>query len=417
MSRDRLFVAALVVPMTMPPIRNGGVLVRNGLVHAVGRACALARSRCHLEEIDLGRSVVLPGLVNPHVHLELSHCSASASRGLDFTDWILALGKQLDRDKPDFADRIARATAAGAMESLRVGVTCVGDISQHVGITRPVLRDGPLRVASFGEALGLARLLPRCAEQRVRALDLSDESAFLRCGLSPHAPYTVDEPRLRECVRDARQARRPLAIHLAETTDEADFTRRLDGAFRRLWERLGSWQDDVPCPGVSPIELAERAGLLSAGALLAHVNHVSDDELELLSRRPSSVVYCPRTHAYFGHPPHRWREMPRLGINVAIGTDSRASNPDLDLMAELRLVRQLAPDLPAAELLRLVTTNAARAIGLSSRVGVLSPTCHADFAVFPCEAQQPLESLLHEPLPCRSTWIAGRRIHVATNER
>jgi cytosine/adenosine deaminase-related metal-dependent hydrolase len=413
MSRDRLFVSAVVVPMTTPPIRNAGVLVRDGVILAVGRANDLARSRRHVDEIDLGKSILLPGLVNPHVHLELSHCQAEPSRGLLFTDWILALGRQLERDKPDFADRIARATVAGAMESLRSGVTCVGDISQHVSITRPVLRDGPLRVVSLGEALGLARLRPRFEQQRVRALDLSDESTFLRCGLSPHAPYTVDEPGLRECVHDAVEARRPIAIHLAETADEADFTSRLDGTFRLLWERIGSWQDDVPCPGVSPIELAERTGLLRAGALLAHVNHVDDAELDLLARRPSSVVYCPRTHAYFGHPPHRWREMLSRGINVALGTDSRASNPDLDLMQELRLVCRLAPDLSATELLKLVTTNAARAIGESSRVGALSAGLHADFSVFPHAGHEPLETLLRDPLPCLETWIAARRVFTA----
>lgn len=410
MSRDRLFVASLVVPITTPPVRCGGVLVRDGVIRAVGRAATLARRRRHLEEIDLGDSVLLPGLVNPHVHLELSHCDANRSKGLSFVDWILALGRQLDRDSPDFTDRIARATAAGAMECLRSGVTCVGDISQQVAVTRAVLRDGPLRVVSFGEALGLAKLRDRFEQQRARALDLSDESAFLRCGLSPHAPYTVDEQGLRDCVRDAHDARRPLAIHLAETSDEADFTFHLGGAFRELWERIGSWRDDVPCPGVGPIELAERTGLLSAGSLLAHVNHVNDAELEWLSRRPSSVVYCPRTHAYFGHPPHRWQEMLARGINVALGTDSRASTPDLDLIREVRQARLLAPDLPAVELLKLVTIRAAHAIGQCSRVGSLTPGLCADFAVFPREGTMPMDALLREPLACRSTWIAGRRV-------
>lgn len=410
MSRDRLFVASLVVPIAAPPIRCGGVLVRDGVIRGVGRAADLARHRRHLDEVDLGKSILLPGLVNSHVHLELSHCNAEASRGLPLVEWIPALGQQLQRDKPDFADRTARATAAGAMESLRCGVTCVGDISQQVTVTRPVLRDGPLRVVSFGEALGLARLRPRFEEQRARALDLSDESPFLRCGISPHAPYTVDEPGMRQCVCDAIDARRPIAVHLSETREESEFTRQLAGPFRSLWERIGSWTDDVPCPGVTPIELAERSGLLSAGALLAHVNHVADAELELLSQRPSSVVYCPRTHAYFGHPPHRWREMLDRGITVAIGTDSRASNPDLDLLQEVRVVGRLAPDLPPLALLRLVTVNAARALAQPARCGALTPGREADFAVFPLEGSDPLNTLLREPLECRSTWVDGRSV-------
>src|SRR6185295_5433024 len=98
------------------------------------------------------------------------------------------------------------------------------------------------------------------------------------------------------------------------------------------------------------------------------VNYCDDAELDLLAAGKASVVYCPRTHAYFSHPPHRWREMLARGINVAIGTDSCASSPDLNLLDDLRLVRKIAPDFPAESLWALATRNPARAVQLDAHI-------------------------------------------------
>lgn len=403
---DTIFVASLIVPIAHPPIRSGGVLVRNGRIIAVDSAARLARARPHARQIDLGRSILLPGLINAHTHLELTGIQRPADRPTSFTDWISALGQSLNRTAPDFADRIATATRAGAAQSVAHGVTTVGDISQQVHLTRPILRDGPLNVVSFGEALGLARIRHRFEEGLRRALDLSDESESLRCGLSPHAPYTVDEPGLRECVAAATLARRPLCIHLAETRDETEFTQSHAGAFRKLWDRLGTWSDDVPLPRCTPIELVARTGLMSAGALLAHTNYCTDPELDRLAQTPVSVVFCPRTHDYFSHPPHRWQEMLARGINVCVGTDSVASTPDLDPLEDLRLLARHADAITADSLLELVTTRAARALHLSDR-GALTPGARADFAVYPSTSSDPLGALLQEQIRCTSTWVAG----------
>jgi cytosine/adenosine deaminase-related metal-dependent hydrolase len=130
----------------------------------------------------------------------------------------------------------------------------------------------------------------------------------------------------------------PLATHLSEAQEEKTFLESHSGMFRDLWERIGSWEDDVPTFKGSPIAMAQAIGMLDFPTLLAHVNYCDDHELELLTRGRASVVYCPRTHRYFGHPPHRWREMLARGINVAVGSDSCASSPDLNLVDDLRLL-------------------------------------------------------------------------------
>ena len=118
--------------------------------------------------------------------------------------------------------------------------------------------------------------------------------------------------------------------------------------------------------------MAELGYLAYPKTLLAHVNYCEDDELQLLANGRASVVYCPRTHAYFGHPPHRWREMLAMGINVAVGTDSRGSSPNLNLVDDLRLLHRLAPEVSPERIWEMGTTHSATAIGCAESCGTLA---------------------------------------------
>src|SRR5262249_13363073 len=95
------------------------------------------------------------------------------------------------------------------------------------------------------------------------------------------------------------------------------------------------------------------------------------------------LVYCPRTHAAFGHPRHSFREFLRCGIRVALGTDSLASNPDLNLLAEARYVYERYPDVPGETLLRMATLSGAGVLGWADETGSLTPGKSADLVVLP----------------------------------
>ena len=181
------------------------------------------------------------------------------------------------------------------------------------------------------------------------------------------------------------------------------FLKDHSGSFRDLWNKLGLWAGPVETFPGSPIAFAKSIGLLDHPTLLAHVNYCNDTELDLLAAGKASVVYCPRTHAYFGHPPHRFGEMLARGINVAVGTDSCASSPDLNLVDDLRLLRKIAPDLPAEQIWPLATTRAAKALGQQSQLGSLTPGKAGDVIAFEIDSENPLEQILRERgLPVRS---------------
>ena len=406
----KLLTAAWVAPMSDAAIRDGGVVVENGRVLAVGDATTLAALHPDAERIDFGAAVILPGLVNPHTHLELSGCEAGDSPGGTFGQWILSLPRRIGVHSGKTNEQLLiPATARGIEQCLHFGVTTIGDISQQMHLTRPVLRDARIRCVSYGEVIGLAKNRTRYQTLLPRATDRSLQTDRLRIGLTPHAPYTVDLPGYRECIELARANDLPLATHLAETTAEQEFLEHHQGEFRQVWELIGHWQDGVETFRGSPIRFAESIGLLDyERALLAHVNYCDEDELSILSRGRASVVYCPRTHRYFGHPPHRWREMLAAGINVAVGTDSCASSPDLNLVDDLRLLHEIAPEFPIDQLWRMATVNAAQAIGMES--GRLEPGQPADMALFDVSTNEPLAEILESDRRPREVWIAGERI-------
>jgi cytosine/adenosine deaminase-related metal-dependent hydrolase len=180
--------------------------------------------------------------------------------------------------------------------------------------------------------------------------------------------------------------------------------------FRDLWQLLGWWDDAVETHPGPPIRFAKDAGLLDAPSVLAHVNYCDDAELGLLAGGRASVVYCPRTHQYFGHPPHRWRDMLAAGVNVAAGTDSCASSPNLDLVEDLRLLRQIAPDVPAAVLWEMATIRGARALLWDDEIGSISVGKRADFAAFAAGGDDPLEAILRNEQRPESVWIDGEKV-------
>jgi cytosine/adenosine deaminase-related metal-dependent hydrolase len=407
----KLLIAKWMAPMDRPVLCDAGVVISDGEIIAVGSARVLRSDYPAAIVEDLGQVILLPGLVNAHVHLELSALTPG-ERPTSFVEWIKRL---LPRNPPD-ADAVRafveRGVAIGVRQCLQYGVTSVGDISRQCAITRPMLHSGPLRVVSYGEVQSMAQRRGFLEERLALAADRSHESDRLHTGISPHAPYSVEWDGYRRSLELARAGNLPLATHLAETTDEAEFLRDHSGAFRELWRYLDAWDEKVPTFAGGPIRFAAAVGLLDYPTLLAHVNYCTDEELALLAASRASVVYCPRTHAYFGHPPHRWREMLAAGVNVAIGTDSCASSPNLNLVDDLRLLHEIAPEVPVMTLWEMATIRAARAIQWEDRIGSITAGKKADFVTFAVTGNDPLNDLLKGRNLPLGAWIDGIEVRI-----
>lgn len=408
----QLLEAAWIAPMDAPLIREGAVVFKDDRILAVGASKDLRQTYPEANRQELGNVILLPGLVNAHLHLELSDCQCGSPPAGGFGAWLLQLVRRNANAGPQLEGTIQSAVKMGVEQCLRFGVTSVGDISRHAAFTRPPLQHGPLRVTSYGEIQAMATRRNLFADRFDIAANTTFASDRLRIGLSPHAPYTVEPFAYNACHVTAEKNHLPLATHLAESPDESDFLKNHTGPFRELWDAIGQWDDEVPYLSGGPIRFAASLGLIDFPTLLAHVNYCDDDELDILAAGKASVVYCPRTHRYFGHPPHRWREMLARGINVALGTDSCASSPDLNLIDDIRLVHQLAPDFPAESLWEMVTIRGAIALDAGHSIGSVTPGKHADFVAFPVESEEPLREILERLTLPSKTWIAGDEVRI-----
>lgn len=367
--------------MDGPVIENGAVEVRDGVITAVGTARELNTTGA----VDLGDAAVLPGFVNAHTHLELGYLAGKVQPQGDLIDWLGRLLAVLQTD--DRTEELAEASVKQGLEmSASAGVVAVGDISRFPELTRPLLSNSGLHTVSFGEvtAVGNRRHL---LDERLAAASCRDQETLCMCvGISPHAPYSVEPDAMRACGATAREMNARMCIHLCESADEETFTRYGGGRLTDHLRAIGVWDDNIPVAGVGPVELALLTGVLGPRTIIAHGNYVSDEDIQRIASSGASVAYCPRTHAAFGHPPHRFRDMLAAGINVCVGTDSLACNPDLSVLEELRFLRRICPHFSSDELLAMGTIRGAQALGMDGSIGSIAPGKCADLVVVPLES-------------------------------
>ncbi len=398
--------ARYVFPAERDPIPEGEVAIVGPHIAAVGRALAMG------ETVDLGNVAILPGFVNAHTHLEFSHLLQPLGRpGEGFVEWIReVIASRLARlEAPD------RAVVRGIEEAVRTGTTTLGEIAQ------PDWTPAPFERAGCGATVFLELIAPTIGRgceaiaSARRHVAQTDPAAAWRPGLCPHSPYSV-HPELLQTIVDQFAgvgSHVPLAFHLAESREELEFLRWGTGPFREFLGDIPGWDEKAIPRGTRP---ADYLRLLARAerSLVIHGNYLDDEEIALLAASSDrmAVVYCPRTHAYFGHAPYPLEKMLSAGVTVALGTDSRASSPDLSMLAEMRAVARRHPTVPRSTVLRLATLHAAEALGLSDAIGTLAPGKRADLAIVRLpdrDAADPYDLLFDSEEPVLGTWIRGEQ--------
>jgi len=399
-----VYHARWVVPIDAPTVRDGALAVDGDRIVWVGPAADAPSGR----QYALGDVAVLPGLVNAHAHLELTCYRNQVPRG-SLWEWFDRLFELIRL--PGAAERERQGVIDGARELLASGCTCVADISRTGGHWE-ALRESPIRVVRFVELISGARLQPNDLPSLAAAVDAlaASDGERRRTGVAPHTLYTVTRDDLAAAAELARRRNLPLTLHLFETPEEIAWLAGGSGTpIDAMLEQTGLPSRRAALRG-DVLAGLESTGVFNTRALLAHVNHIDDARLARLAQTPASVAFCPGAHAFFGHGPHRWREMLDCGLRVCIGTDSAASNAGLSMLAELRALHRGAPDLPAETIWAMGSLNGAQALGWANQIGSLSPGKRADFIAMPLpdtQPAQPLEALLdHDALPA-GVWIDG----------
>src|SRR6267154_3434359 len=372
--------AGSVHPVTAPPIEDGAVLVDDrGIIDAVGPQ-GLVPTPPGVRELAFPEASLVPGLVNTHTHLELTHLA----------------GRNAEHEFAGWAER-------GVRDAWAAGVTCVADTGSTGAPLEALARLGG-RGVYYQEVFGPDPA--KCAasmEELRRALDRLSPlaSSRLSLGVSPHAPYTVSD-RLYRAVDDlARGAGLPVAVHLAESGAETQLVREGSGPFADALRARGI---AVARVARSPVEYLLQLGVLERATewLCIHCVQVDERDVAILRDSGAAVAHCPRSNRAHGHGSAPLAAFRRTGLRVGLGTDSVVSVGDLDLWAEAQ-----AAGLDREEALRALTLEGARALGLEREIGSLEVGKQADLAVFP-------STILHRlppPSTALLTVVAGRVVH------
>lgn len=422
----KILTAQYVLPISAELIENGAIAFEKDKIIAVGTIKEITERFPEAETENFGESVILPGFVNCHSHLEIT-----AMRGFldefdaDFSSWLLTLNKVRGERLTD--EDVQIAAILGAIEGAHAGVTCFGDIGRFGKNGFEALKIVGLRGVVFQET----EFSPdnNTAENDFEKLkekffQLKEaETNLVKVGLSPHSPYTVGAKLFERIAEYAVENDVKITIHAAESAEESELMENGTGFFAGIYQKYGyEWKN----PRCTSIEFLAKRGVLQAKPLLAHCVKVSDSDIELIKNSDSCIAHCPKSNAKFGHGIAPFEKFLDKQISIGFGSDSMASNNTCDILEEARFATLFARNLPernrflnAREIIETATLGGAKSLGLEKEIGTLEAGKQADFAIISLEniAQQPIHDVYTALLftsnarDIRLTIVAGDEIY------
>ena len=384
MPEPAIYTASWLINPDSPPVAGGAVLVRDGKVAGAGTLTELRRTHS-VPVVEYPDCAIIPGFVNAHTHLELTHFPSWRLRtNIDyhprhFTDWMIQLIKVARGLKPD---DYPQSVHEGMRMCLESGTTAIGEILSNPGLTT-IYKDSSLTGRLYFEVLGQGSTRFREKFDGALSAAVSGEAGSMTTGLSPHTPYTIGEEHLPCISETAASHRLPLAIHISESEEETEFLFDSSGPLATDFYPFVGWERYLTAPHrCSSTELLDRHGMLTPATLAVHCVHVTSADALILKERGVSIAICPRSNERLDVGLAPVPLFKKHGIPLALGTDSLASNDSLSLWDEIRYALDAFPaDLTPAELFRMVTVGGASALGISGSCGSLEVGKRADFQV------------------------------------
>jgi cytosine/adenosine deaminase-related metal-dependent hydrolase len=368
-----IILARKILPITSPDIDNGALLIKKNLIKDIGPQKTILRKYPDERVVDLEGKLIMPGLMNLHTHLELSWLKGIIGEKPDFIDWVFEL---VELRKNELKNRAEECAADGLREAIRTGTTCIADTSSR-DISLQYLVISGIRANVYLEVLGMdeSHATDILKALRIRLEGIKALPDRLKVGISPHAPYSVSVSLFHKLSVFCSKNRLNSSIHVSETKDESLYLQGKPSGMDGYMKRFG-WDVLKPNRGRTPVSFLNKYKLLNNG-IAVHSVHVNSRDISLLKSAGASVAHCPRSNHYLNAGTAPVGDMIDAGVNVGIGTDSLASNLDLDMWEEMRFA-YLVNRLPARKIFEMATINGAKALGLGEITGSLEAGKEAD---------------------------------------
>lgn len=333
------------------PMLNGGLVVVGEHVAAVGGLEELRQTYPPANVVHKGKALT-PPVVNAHTHLDLSKLAYYRGSYTGFIKEVIAGG----------AERGVEAAKLGLdeLEALQVGA--FGDIVARDEVMDYLLESSPLPGVAYREVLGGN---PNQAEEifhsaKSKLFAWKQRESQVKVGISPHTAHTVSAPLMKKLVEFANLEGFPLQIHVAESPEETAYFRDNSGPLAGFMAPLNpSWRG----LGISPVQYLADLGVLTPNVTLVHGVQVDENDVQIIAQAGCKLISCPRSNEGLECGPFPWALYGKHSVEVALGTDSRGSSPDLDVRNEaLFLWDKVDPRV----LVRAATRSGYRALGLKT---------------------------------------------------
>jgi aminodeoxyfutalosine deaminase len=360
-----------------PVLENGALVVRDDRIAAVGRFSDIHREWPGPVE-DLGDVTLAPGVINAHCHLELVHGKGRTLEGQGFMPWVASL-------LPLLAQTPAQEAVDRAAQEMRaLGTVHVCDIAtRQPEMAAKAMDTAELSYHLFRECIGFSS---SCIQDLPESL--SSPTGLGRTALAGHALYSTSPEMLNAAKGWDAAHGLPFSIHLAEHQGEVEMLSSGTGVWATFLKGKLVPGDYQP-PGVSPVAYADSLGLLDHRTLAVHCVHLTDEDIDILTRRKSGVCLCPRSNEYIGVGRAPWEKLMASGATLCLGTDSLASNHDLDVWNEVRfLLENARARITLPEILAWLTANPAKVLGLENDLGALAPGRLARWSIVPEDVEE-----------------------------
>jgi cytosine/adenosine deaminase-related metal-dependent hydrolase len=377
------------------PVPDAELTLERECITAIRRASS--RHPSH----DIPHVAFVPAFYNAHTHLEFSDLPAPLpAREARFVDWLRQVLQWRTTRDADGTPTKPQAIATGVSELLNTGTFAAGEIATNWDHTLDQLPT-PLEGVCFHEWISLNPERTQQLLQQAHAThaEYSAHPGRWRFGISPHAPYTASWELVQSAVQLAQLWNAPLAMHLAESHEELELLASHSGDLWCLLQERGVWNPAAIPRGIAVHDYL-KVLCQAPRALIIHGNLLDSRDYQLLAQHADHVtlVHCPRTHHHFRRGTFPLAELSAMGVSLSLGTDSRSSNPDLNMLNEAKHVRHAHPSLPDPVLLDLITGAPARALGYAASAGRIQVGHIANFVVVTLPdvtAATPFELLWH----------------------
>ncbi len=397
----------LIAEATTAPLENHALVVKNGLIAAILPSADANTQYPDLPATSLSSHALLPGLINTHTHIGMSYFRGLAD-DLALMEW---LNQHIwPAEKKWVSHEFVRDASLFAMaEMIRAGTTTFNDMYFFLQATAEAAEISGMRAHIGMTIMEFPTAWAQNADEYfARGMEFFEQYKHhprITPTFAPHAPYTVSDDSFIKIKEIADKHDIKINLHLHETQDE------VDQSLKQFNKR--------------PIRRLHDLGFISDRLIAIHMTALDAEDFAILAETRPAIVHCPESNMKLASGACPVEQLHSLGLTVALGTDSVASNNNLDMLSEMRAATLLAklssrnPQvLPAAATLQLATLNGAKALGMDKIIGSLAVGKAADCIAINLDAIETLP--LYHPVSqlvyaagrdqITDVWVAGKQL-------